>query len=371
MKNKITAVPHEGVFKALAKTKGLITMFGPCSAESFTQVMETAQAIKKHVPYTLFRAGVWKPRTRPGAFEGMGEQALEWLIEVKNTTGFAVATEVANPKHVEACLNAGIDVVWIGARTTVNPFQVQEIAEALKGTQQAVMVKNPINPDVGLWLGAIERLEKVGITDLAAIHRGFQSAGSSQYRYPPHWHVAIDFKAQRKDIPIVTDCSHISGIPSLIPVVAQKAIDLAMDGIMIETHISPKEALSDARQQISPDELNEVLQHLQYRISDVANDDFNANLETIRALIDDVDDQIIRFILKRTQLVHEIGQFKLDNNITILQIERWKEIFKKQTEFARQNNLNESFTEKLYKLIHEESIRIQTEVFKNSENKSK
>lgn len=339
------------------------TMFGPCSAESETQLLQTAQELKVNFSENLFRAGVWKPRTRPGSFEGAGLDALNWLQTVKQEVGYPVATEVANVQHVEACLKAGIDVVWIGARTTVNPFQVQEIADALKGSNVGVMVKNPINPDINLWLGAIERIEKSGIEHIAAIHRGFQSSEQSVYRYPPHWHMAIEFKRQRNDIPIITDCSHIAGTPELIPIIAQKSMDLAMDGLMIETHINPSLALSDAKQQITPESLFQIVNHLLIRQTNSADNHLATTLETIRALIDDADDQMIRTLLNRVELVNQIGQFKKEHNITIFQVERWKTIFDRQLQFARETGINQDFIEKLYSLIHEESIRIQNEIF--------
>jgi chorismate mutase len=346
-------------------------MFGPCSAESEKQVLETAKAIKKYFNQNLFRAGIWKPRTRPGSFEGAGIEALNWLQSVKQETGFHVATEVANTAHVEACLKAGIDVIWIGARTTVNPFQVQEIADALQGSGVGVMVKNPINPDINLWLGAIERIQKAEIEHVAAIHRGFQSSEQSVYRYPPHWHMAIEFKRQRNDIPIITDCSHIAGTPELIPVIAQKSMDLAMDGLMIETHINPAVALSDAKQQITPAILFEMVNQLLIRQTNSADDQLVTTLETIRALIDDADDQMIRSLLHRVELVNQIGHFKKDKNITIFQVERWKAIFDRQLQFAKETGINEGFVEKLYTLIHEESIRIQNEIFNHNHSKSK
>jgi len=367
---KINSTNTKTAFFGFKTKQRPFTIFGPCSAESEIQLLETAKALKTHFNQNLFRAGVWKPRTRPGSFEGAGLEALNWLQTVKQETGFPVATEVANTAHVEACLRAGIDVVWIGARTTVNPFQVQEIADALQGSGVGVMVKNPINPDINLWLGAIERIQKVGIQEVAAIHRGFQTSEQSVYRYPPHWHMAIEFKRQRNDIPVITDCSHIAGTPELIPVIAQKSMDLAMDGLMIETHINPKVALSDAKQQITPDLLSQIFDELLIRQINSADDQLVTTLETIRALIDDADDQMIRSLLNRIELVNQIGQFKKDKNITIFQVERWKTIFDRQIQFAKETGINSDFIEKLYRIIHEESIRIQNEIFNQPDKSS-
>lgn len=336
--------------------------FGPCSAESSAQVLQTAKGIAEENKKAIFRAGIWKPRTRPNTFEGVGEEGLDWLIEVKKQFGLQIATEVANAKHVESCLQKGIDVLWIGARTTVNPFSVQEIAEALKGSNVQVFVKNPIHADLGLWIGALERVNQAGITKLGAIHRGFHEIESLPYRNSPKWNVVMELKRTFSNLPIVCDASHISGKPSLIPIVAQKAIDLSMDGLMIETHCSPQDALSDATQQIQPQELIKIINGLEYRISSSDNIEFKNALLELRNGIDKIDDQLVELLAKRMEVIKQIGQYKKDNNVTIFQLKRWNEILKRTNLTAKTLELNEIFIEKIYNDIHEESIRQQTAI---------
>jgi chorismate mutase len=340
------------------------TIFGPCSAENESQVLATATGIHTHFPNNVFRAGIWKPRSRPGAFEGAGVKGLEWLKKVKEQFGMKVATEVATPAHLEDCLKAGIDMVWIGARTTVNPFSIQELADALKGVDIPVFIKNPINPDILLWLGAIERIQRSGIKRVAAIHRGFQSFENSVYRYTPRWELVIDLKSQRPDIPIICDASHISGTPELIEGVVQKALDLDFQGIMVETHNNPSIALSDAKQQITPSELKSMMDKIIIRKSDFLDADSHQKLVELRARVDSVDDLILQALVSRNSFIEEIGNYKFEKNMTILQMQRWEEILNRQIENGIANGLNIDFIKKIYELIHSEAIGIQTDLFK-------
>lgn len=338
------------------------TVFGPCSAESEAQVLSTAQALASAFPNNIFRAGVWKPRSRPGHFEGAGDAALGWLQQVQKKYAMPVATEVANPIHVEKCLKAGIDVVWIGARTTVNPFAVQEIAEALAGTGIPVLVKNPINPDLPLWIGAVERILRTAKSPAAAIHRGFHSHESSVYRNSPRWELVIDFMSAMPGIAVVCDASHISGDPILIPQVAQKALDLDMHGLMIETHPNPSKALSDARQQITPEALQKLVSTLVVRQVDSEDQDFHRKLIELRSRVDSTDDALLQALATRIKLIQEIGSYKKAHDVTILQLKRWEEILQRQQRASIEAGVDAEFVRKLYTLIHEESIRIQTEI---------
>ena len=350
------------------KNRDLLTLFGPCSAESESQVLETAREIAKNFPNNIFRAGVWKPRTRPGSFEGAGEIALSWMQAVRDQTGMDIITEVATSEHVEAVLKAGFKHVWIGARTTVNPFSIQDLADALQGEDISVYVKNPINPDVGLWVGACERFQRAGISNVFAIHRGFQSFESSPYRNAPRWELMIDFKTQLPNVPVICDASHISGTPELISSVSQKALDLDCDGLMIETHFNPQVALTDARQQITPDDLWTIFGQLVQRNSDSHSEGFHRKLLELRSRVDSIDDAILQSLIARKRLVEEIGVYKKANHVTILQIRRWEEILMRQLQNAEKSQLNTEFIKRLYELIHEESIRIQTHQFaKNSD----
>lgn len=344
-------------------SREMTTLFGPCSAESEVQLLTTAREIAQKFPNNIFRAGVWKPRSRPGAFEGAGDIALSWMQQVREETGMDIITEVATPKHVEAVLKAGFKHVWIGARTTVNPFSVQDLADAFKGEDIHIYVKNPINPDVGLWVGACERFQRAGISKVFAIHRGFQSFESSPYRNAPRWELMIDFKTQLPNVPVICDASHISGTPELISSVAQKALDLDCDGLMIETHINPQVALTDARQQITPDELGKIVGQLVQRYSDSLSEGFHRKLLELRSRVDSIDDAIIQSLIARKRLVEEIGVYKKANHVTILQIRRWEEILMRQLQNANKSQLNTEFIKRLYELIHEESIRIQTNQF--------
>jgi len=335
---------------------------GPCSAESRAQVLETGRAIAAKGDASIFRAGVWKPRTRPGSFEGIGEPALAWLQELKAETGMPVATEVANAQHVEACLKNNIDYLWIGARTTVNPFYVQEIAEALRGVDIPVLVKNPLHPDIGLWIGALERFNKCGINQLMAIHRGFYSYEAAPYRNVPKWDLAIKLKRSIPNLPIICDPSHIAGDANLISEISQIALDLDMDGLMIESHCDPKSALSDAKQQITPDVLHQLMSDLNMPKATHESDTFNRNLNNMRSVIDKYDDEILNVIQKRMELVAEIGKAKKENNIMTFQIQRFFDILKTRKSTGLDLGLSKEMVHELFELIHKHSINIQNKI---------
>lgn len=339
-----------------------VIISGPCSAESEEQMMNTAKALAKTGRVDILRAGIWKPRSRPDSFEGVGAIGLKWLIDAGKEMGIPVATEVANAKHVEDCLEVGIDILWLGARTTVNPFYVQEIADALQGVDIPVLVKNPVNPDVSLWIGALERINKAGITRLAAIHRGFSSFERNGYRNAPKWEIPIELKTLCPELSILCDPSHISGDRELIFEIAQKALDLDMSGLMIESHISPDDALSDASQQLSPDRLEKMLAKLTVRKATCHNEEFSSQLEKLRSTIDEIDADLLQKFMERMQVIEKIGEYKLENNVTILQLERWKEILSTRTAHGKNIGLNEEFLFKLLQLIHKESIRKQTAI---------
>ena len=346
----------------LPKARRPYIIAGPCSAESEKQVISTAKELAKDKRINVLRAGIWKPRTRPNTFEGVGEKGLQWLKKAGEEIGLPVTTEVANAQHAEACLKAGIDILWIGARTTVNPFSVQEIADVLKGVDIPVMVKNPINPDLELWMGAIERLQNVGITKLAAIHRGFSSFEKTPFRNAPMWEIPIELKTKLPELEIFCDPSHIAGNRDLLSFICQKAIDLDMGGIMIEAHISPQTAMSDAAQQVTPSRLSNIFDELTVRKASTQNDHFKGQLEKMRALIDELDEEIIQKLSTRMGIAEKIGEYKKENNVTILQVKRWDEILKKRLALAEALGLGEEFTRKLLQSIHKESIRKQTEV---------
>lgn len=335
---------------------------GPCSAESEDQVMSTATALKNSKRIHAYRAGVWKPRTRPNSFEGMGEKAFPWLQRVQNELDIPVAVEVANAKHVELALRYGMKILWIGARTTVNPFSVQEIADALKGVDVPVMVKNPINPDLALWIGALERINQAGINQIAAIHRGFSSM-NKQFRNAPNWEIPIELKTTLPSLPLFCDPSHIAGSRDKLSYISQKAFDLDFDGLMIESHYTPDAALSDAQQQITPNRLNEMLQQLIVRNVKSNSPEFTTKLESYRSAMDELDSELIQVLAKRFDLSKELGAFKMENNVSVFQLDRWKEILESRIPFAETQNMDKLFAETLMKIIHDESIRIQTEIF--------
>ncbi len=340
----------------LAEKKRPILIAGPCSAETEGQVMSIARDLAKQ-NIDLFRAGIWKPRTRPGAFEGVGSEGLKWLKHVKEETGLRTTVEVANAHHVYEALKFGVDVLWIGARTTVNPFSVQEIADALRGCDIPVMIKNPINPDLELWLGAFERLHKAGITRLAAIHRGFSSAAKTQYRNVPHWEIAIELMRRLPEMPIIGDNSHICGNRHMLAEVAQQMMDLNYDGLITEVHCNPDEAWSDAKQQIVPEVYKQLIANLSIREKSDAGQ--SHSIEGLRVRIDEIDNELLTLLGKRMQFAQEIGSYKKRNNIGILQTARWNEILNSAIQKGRMRDLSDEFVIQLLSAIHQESIRHQ------------
>lgn len=335
---------------------------GPCGAETEEQVMQTAAQIAALNKVSVFRSGIWKPRTRPNSFEGVGTVGLQWLQQVKKQFGLLTTVEVANAHHTEEALKYGVDILWIGARTTVNPFSVQEIADVLKGVDVPVMIKNPVHADLQLWMGAIERIAQAGINKICAIHRGFHTAQKSNYRNIPLWEIPIELKTVFPELPVICDPSHISGRRDLIKDVAQKALDLGMDGLMIESHNNPSQALSDAQQQLTPADLGKLLNELNYRSTSSLNPEFINELQNFRHIIDEIDEELIRVLKKRSDIITRIGEYKKEHHVTIFQLERWKEILKTRSESAAQKGFPAEFIEKLCQLLHEESIRLQTEI---------
>jgi chorismate mutase len=337
-----------------------VIMAGPCSAESEEQVLNTAIPLAK-MGIKIFRAGIWKPRTRPNAFEGVGAPGLKWLQTVKKETGMMVATEVANVKHVYEALKSGVDIIWIGARTSANPFAVQDIADSLQGVNIPVMIKNPVNPDVDLWIGAIERINNAGIKQIAAIHRGFSSYDKTLYRNVPQWQVPIELRRRVPELPIITDPSHICGNREFLFDISQKAMDLNFDGLIIETHCNPDKALSDAKQQVTPEGLKKIIDRLVLRDPEV-NEELMLTLAELRDQIDKLDDKIINLLEDRMNVSEAIGSHKKDNNITILQTKRWDDMLKTRLNLGNRKGLSEEFIIKLFRSIHQESINHQTNV---------
>ena len=338
-----------------------LVIAGPCSAETEKQVLEIAHQLKD-TDATVFRAGIWKPRTRPGNFEGVGSLGLKWLQKAKEETGMLIATEVANATHVDLALQHDVDVLWIGARSTVSPFIVQEIAEALKGTDKTVLVKNPVNPDLSLWLGAVERLHTADIKNLGVIHRGFSTYEKTRYRNNPEWQVAVDLQNRFPDLPLILDPSHIAGRRDIIFDLCQTALDLNYDGLMVETHHTPDEAWSDAKQQITPERLVQIMEDL--RIRKVMDDEaeFQNELNKLRTQIDVIDHQLIEILGKRMKVADGIGSLKKSRNVAVLQTKRWNEILGKMILEGEQNNLSEEFVLRMFKAIHQESINHQEKI---------
>ena len=335
-----------------------LVIAGPCSAESEAQMLEIAKRIKESgAPVPVFRAGIWKPRTKPNGFEGVGVIGLNWLKKVKEEYGFKTATEVANAHHVFAALEADVDILWIGARSTVNPFTVQEIAMALRGTNKPILVKNPVNPDLALWIGAMERLLGQGIENLGAIHRGFSSYQKTKYRNTPNWQIALDFKNQFPNIPMIVDPSHICGNRTGLAGISQEALNVGYEGMMIETHSNPDEAWSDASQQITPEVLAELISNLQIRNTDISG--YEDDMGKHRTLISDIDFQLIELLSQRMKISEKIGNIKKENNIAIFQPDRWKTITEYANQKAYETGMSQEFIEKVFKAIHEESIEVQ------------
>jgi chorismate mutase len=335
---------------------------GPCSAETEAQVVETAQRLAKTGKIDMLRAGIWKPRTRPGSFEGIGTKGLPWLQQAKKVSGLPTAVEVATGKQVEDALTFEVDVLWIGARTTVNPFSVQEVADALRGVDVPVLIKNPINPDLELWTGAVERVAKAGIKRIGLIHRGFSSYGNTEYRNAPMWHLAIEMKRRNPELMIINDPSHICGRRDILMDVAQTAIDLDFDGLMIESHIDPDNAWSDAKQQVTPEKLSEMLSSIIWRKEDINSEAYHAALEKLRQQINHLDDELMQILGQRMKIAEKIGQYKKDNNITILQTNRWNQILERAFAKGEKLGLSKEFITKYFDAVHMESINHQNKI---------
>ena len=345
-------------------SKKPIIISGPCSAETLEQTLDTAQALAASGKVDIFRAGVWKPRTKPGMFEGNGEKALPWLVEVKNTTGLPVATEVANAKHVEAALKYGVDMLWIGARTTSNPFSVQEVAEAIGGADVPVLVKNPMNADVELWNGAVERLAARGVKRLGLIHRGFSGYGSSQYRNTPMWHLALEIMKRLPELPIFCDPSHICGNRTGLLEVSQQAADLNFNGLMLESHVTPDSAWSDAKQQVTPERLTELLDSVIWRAEGSDSVAYQTSLDELRGVIDRLDDEILKLLSRRMEAAEGIGRIKRENNVMILQASRWNQVVERVLARSEELGLSPDFLKIILEAIHIESINKQNHVMK-------
>lgn len=348
------------------KSKRPFIIAGPCSAETEGQVMATAKALAEQ-NIDLFRAGIWKPRTRPGSFEGVGKEGLSWLKRVKEETGLKVTTEVAKADHVYEALKYGIDVLWLGARTTVNPFSVQEIADAVSGMDIPVLIKNPINPDLPLWMGAIERIYKAGITKIGVIHRGFSFHGETKFRNVPRWQLAIELKRNFPDLMMICDNSHICGRRDLLQEVAQEAMDLNYDGIMTEVHPRPDEAWSDAAQQITPDTFRDLVSSLVLRQESSDDVEYLAHIDDLRQQIDEIDDDLLKLLGNRMKVSEEIGKYKKRNNIAILQTSRWNEILDQVMIKANGEGLSENFVNTFLRAVHQESIDHQEKVMNSQE----
>ncbi|ASB48119.1 bifunctional 3-deoxy-7-phosphoheptulonate synthase/chorismate mutase type II [Alkalitalea saponilacus] len=345
-----------------------VIISGPCSAETEEQVLTTAKELAA-IGVKIFRAGIWKPRTRPGAFEGVGSLGLPWLKRVKEETGMFIGVEVATSHHVYEALKFGVDMVWVGARTSANPFAVQEVADALKGVNIPVFVKNPVNPDLDLWIGALERINGAGITQLGAIHRGFSTYDKSEFRNHPQWQIPIELHRRIPELPIITDPSHIGGTRDLIADISQEAMDLNFDGLIIEAHTCPEKAWSDASQQVTPARLKEILDNLVLRRPKIGDTPRNA-LDELRKKIDELDNQLLDVLNERMKISEAIGQYKYENNITILQTRRYDEIMKDRVGRAASRGLDAEFATKIFESIHEESISCQSAIM-NRELKRK
>lgn len=351
----------------LFQKKRPVIVSGPCSAETEEQTLETCRQVAATGKVDILRAGIWKPRTRPNNFEGIGIEGLKWMQKAKEETGLLISVEVANFNHVFEALKAGVDILWIGARTTVNPFSVQEIANALEGTDATVFVKNPINPDLELWQGAMERLNKAGITKLGMIHRGFAQHGSSIYRNEPKWQLAVEMKRRFPEIPMLCDPSHIAGNRELLQSISQQALDMNYEGLMIESHIDPDNAWSDKNQQVTPERLKEMLDHLTVRRPNVPDAELNEKLERLRRQIDMVDDELLELLGKRMKIAEDIGEVKKEKGVTILQTSRWEEIIKKASKKGELQGLSERFMVRFLNAVHQESIDHQNEIMNEAE----
>lgn len=337
------------------------TIAGPCSAESEEQVMETARQLKA-IGINVFRAGIWKPRTRPGCFEGVGVPGLKWLQRVQNELGMKVCTEVASERHIFECFKHGIDMVWIGARTSANPFLMQELADALTDTDIPVLVKNPVNPDLSLWMGALERLNNAGVRKLGVIHRGFSSVNEKRLRNSPQWQIAIELRSRIPEMPFFCDPSHMAGCKEYIPELSQRAMNLGLDGLMIESHSNPPSALSDASQQLTPTELINLLESLSIRENDTLDMTYKENMEQLRAQIDEYDSELIRMLAARMDVSRKMGEYKKQNNVAILQTGRWDSIMENMRKEAALHDLDPEFIATIWNAIHEASVKEQNKI---------
>ena len=335
---------------------------GPCSVESEAQILATARALAQIPEVKLLRGGIWKPRTRPNAFEGKGEEGLVWLREAKQETGLSTATEVATPNHVELALKYDVDALWIGARTVVNPFSVQALADALRGVDIPVFIKNPVSPDLNLWLGAFERFQKACVKQLFAIHRGFSYYKETPYRNFPMWEIPIKL-TQKLNVPLITDISHICGNRELLQATAQKALDLATDGLMIECHVNPDEALTDAKQQITPEGLKQLLANLNFRTKQTGN--VESDLAGLRGEIDDIDSELLQLLARRMEVSGQIGEYKKRNNVTVVQMDRWKKILDDHVATGEEMGLSPILINKVFEAIHQASIERQSRVMED------
>ena len=341
-----------------------LVIAGPCSAETEDQMLNIANQLKD-TDVSVFRAGIWKPRTRPGMFEGVGAIGLKWLKRVKDETGLLTSTEVANANHVNLALENDVDILWIGARSAVSPFIVQEIADSLRGTDKIVLLKNPVNPDLSLWFGGVERLYSADIKKIGVIHRGFSTSSKSKFRNNPEWQIPIEFQNRFPDIPLICDPSHICGRRDLIHDVSQKSLDLNFDGLMIETHVDPDSAWSDAAQQITPSKLIQLMKELKIRRGNFQEEDYIKKLSNYRAKIDMIDNDLVEILGKRMILSDKIGKLKKDKNVAVLQSKRWNEILGKMILEGKDNGLSEEFVLQIFKAIHQESINHQNKILKN------
>jgi len=329
---------------------------GPCSVENEAQMLSTARALAKIPEVKMLRGGIWKPRTRPDAFEGRGEDGLKWLLQAKRETGLPTTTEVATPEHVELALKYEVDALWIGARTVVNPFSVQQLADALHGVDIPVFIKNPVSPDLNLWMGAFERFQKAGVTQLSAIHRGFAYYKETPYRNFPMWEIPIEL-TQRLNVPLITDVSHICGNRELLQATAQKALDLATDGLMIECHVDPDQALSDAKQQITPEALKTLLSQLVFRAKGTGS--MEHDLAELRGEIDDIDNELLQLLARRMEVSARIGEYKKRNNVTIVQMDRWKQILADHVALGESLGLDQELVDAVFEAVHQASIKRQ------------
>ena len=357
---QVTNQSNEAVQKIWRKKPLIIS--GPCSAETEEQLIATANLVANTGKVDVLRAGIWKPRTKPGMFEGVGAKGLPWLQQAKKNTGLLTTVEVATGKQVQDALTFEVDILWIGARTTVNPFSVQEVADALRGTNIPVLIKNPLNPDLELWIGAVERIAGAGIKQIGLIHRGFSTYGNTEYRNAPMWHLAIDMKLRHPELMMICDPSHICGRRDTLMEVAQKAIDLDFDGLMIESHIDPDNAWSDAKQQVTPERLNEILENIIWRKEDISSAEFHAALDKLRQQINNLDDELIQLLAQRMKIADNIGQYKKENNITILQTARWNEIIERAFKKGIMMGLSKEFITKYFDAVHMESINHQKKI---------